>query len=139
MRSPDSTSAARRSQGDDYDSRFTEQRGTRASRGKGREVTEGFSTEPARSQALPPHRDHRPAPRASRLNDRWTTDRLSEGQEDNRAERRSGNLRNPLVRRAPYLYEDDPLRQQFAQQLKHEPPQTRRSSRLQTSEDEEEY
>lgn len=43
-------------------------------------------------------------------------------------ERLSGNLRNPLVRRAPYLYEDDPLHEEFARQLDHQPPLTRRSS-----------
>src|SRR5207248_812544 len=29
----------------------------------------------------------------------------------------SGSLKNPLVRRAPYMYEDDPLRQELAQQI----------------------
>ena len=29
----------------------------------------------------------------------------------------TGSLRNPLVRRAPYMYEDDPLRQELAQQI----------------------
>jgi len=137
MRSSGSSSAARRPQDDDYDSRFTEQRGTRASWDEGREATEDFSTGPLRSQALPRRRDYRPTSRASRLSERWTTDRLNEGQEEGR-EQRSGNLRTPLQRRAPYMYEDDPLRQQFAQQLRHEPPQMRRSSRLQASEDEEE-
>lgn len=137
MRSSDSSSAVRRPQDNDYDSRFTEHRGTRASWGEGREMTEDFSTGPVRRQSLPRRRDYRPASRASRLSERWTTGRLNEGQEE-RGEQRSGNLRNPLQRRAPYLYEDDPLRQQFAQQLRHEPPQMRRSSRLQASEDEEE-
>ena len=44
------------------------------------------------------------------------------------SERLSGSLRNPLVRRAPYLYDDDPLREEFAQQLEDRPI-TRRSSR----------
>ena len=39
----------------------------------------------------------------------------------------TGNIKNPLVRRAPYMYEDDPLRQELAQQV--EPPIVRRSSR----------
>lgn len=39
----------------------------------------------------------------------------------------SGSLKNPLVRRAPYMYEDDPLRQELAQQI--EAPSIRRSSR----------
>jgi hypothetical protein len=40
----------------------------------------------------------------------------------------TGSLKNPLLRRAPYMYEDDPLRQEFAQQI--DPPAVRRSSRL---------
>lgn len=39
----------------------------------------------------------------------------------------TGSLRNPMVRRAPYMYEDDPLRDEFAQMV--EPPSVRRSSR----------
>jgi hypothetical protein len=42
-------------------------------------------------------------------------------------ERASGTLKNPMVRRAPYMYEDDPMRQEFAQQL--DAPVVRRSSR----------
>jgi hypothetical protein len=40
----------------------------------------------------------------------------------------TGNLKTPLVRRAPYLYEDDPLREELAQQIDGEPI-VRRSSR----------
>jgi hypothetical protein len=39
-----------------------------------------------------------------------------------------GNVNTPLVRRAPYLYEDDPLREELAQQIDEE-PLVRRSSR----------
>ncbi|HKV59673.1 MAG TPA: hypothetical protein VJO32_15375 [Ktedonobacteraceae bacterium] len=39
----------------------------------------------------------------------------------------TGNLRNPVVRRAPYLYEDDPLREELSQQI--DKPITRRASR----------
>lgn len=39
-----------------------------------------------------------------------------------------GNVNRPLVRRAPYMYEDDPLRQELAQQL--DAPTVRRSSRF---------
>ena len=46
----------------------------------------------------------------------------------------SGSLKNPMVRRAPYMYEDDPLRQELAQQI--EAPSIRRSSRY---EEDEEY
>ena len=42
-------------------------------------------------------------------------------------ERISGTLKNPMVRRAPYMYEDDPMRQEFARHL--EAPAVRRSSR----------
>jgi len=42
-------------------------------------------------------------------------------------ERVSGTLQNPMVRRAPYMYEDDPMRQEFAQHLNA--PAVRRSSR----------
>ena len=38
-----------------------------------------------------------------------------------------GNVNRPLVRRAPYMYDDDPLRQELAQQL--DAPTVRRSSR----------
>jgi len=38
------------------------------------------------------------------------------------------NFRKPLVRRAPYMYEDDPLREELSQHL--EAPRVRRSSRL---------
>ncbi len=39
----------------------------------------------------------------------------------------TGNLYNPLVRRAPYLYEDDPLSEELLQQI--DKPITRRASR----------
>ncbi len=39
-----------------------------------------------------------------------------------------GNVNRPLVRRAPYMYEDDPLRQELAQHL--DTPTVRRSSRF---------
>jgi hypothetical protein len=42
--------------------------------------------------------------------------------------RTTDNLNRPLVRKAPYVYEDDPLWQEFAQQV--DAPAVRRSSRL---------
>jgi hypothetical protein len=48
----------------------------------------------------------------------------------------TGSLQNPLVRRAPYLYEDDPLREHFAQQI--DKPIVRRSSRYLHPEEEQE-
>ena len=44
----------------------------------------------------------------------------------------TGSLKNPLVRRAPYMYEDDPLREELTQQL--DPPIVRRSSRYEEEE-----
>jgi len=38
----------------------------------------------------------------------------------------TGSVKHPMVRRAPYLYEDDALREELAQQL--DPPSVRRSS-----------
>lgn len=52
-------------------------------------------------------------------------------------DRISGSLQHPLVRRAPYMYEDDPLRQELAQQINNTGVR-RRSSRYQEYEDEEE-
>jgi hypothetical protein len=48
----------------------------------------------------------------------------------------SGSLKNPIVRRAPYLYEDDALREELAQQI--EGPIKRRSSLFLPDEDREE-
>jgi len=48
----------------------------------------------------------------------------------------SGSLKNPMVRRAPYMYEDDPIRQEFSQYI--EAPAVRRSSRYEEYEDEQE-
>jgi hypothetical protein len=52
-------------------------------------------------------------------------------------DRLSGNLRNPLVRRAPYLYNDDPLREELAQQFDPDHPIARRSSLYEHYADEE--
>lgn len=49
----------------------------------------------------------------------------------------TGTLNNPMVRRAPYMYEDDPMREEFAQQLDGGPI-TRRSSLFVQFEDAEE-
>ncbi|MBV9230569.1 MAG: hypothetical protein JOZ18_14765 [Chloroflexi bacterium] len=48
----------------------------------------------------------------------------------------TGSLQKPLVRRAPYMYEDDPLRQEMAQHLGD--PIVRRSSLYDMPQDEEE-
>ena len=44
----------------------------------------------------------------------------------------TGSIKNPLVRRAPYMYEDDALRQELAQQVDR--PIVRRSSRYEEEE-----
>ena len=49
----------------------------------------------------------------------------------------TGNLKTPLVRCAPYLYEDDPLREELAQQIDGGPI-VRRSSRYLHSEEQDE-
>ncbi len=45
----------------------------------------------------------------------------------------TGNVNRPLVRRAPYMYDDDPLRQELAQQI--DTPTVRRSSRYDEDDD----
>lgn len=50
------------------------------------------------------------------------------GQSHRNPDMMTGNVNTPLVRRAPYLYEDDPLREELAQQIDEEPI-VRRSSR----------
>lgn len=47
----------------------------------------------------------------------------------------TGSLKNPLVRRAPYMYEDDPLRQKLAQQI-DVPSIQRRASRYEDEDQE---
>jgi hypothetical protein len=54
------------------------------------------------------------------------------------AEGTTGPMRHTLLRRAPYLYEDDPLRQQFAQQIDMIPLRRRSSRRDDHSSEEEE-
>ncbi len=64
------------------------------------------------------------------------TDQLTRDQqwveEDYDPEMSTGSLRNPLVRRAPYMYEDDTLRQELSRQV--ERPIKRRSSRYEEEE-----
>jgi hypothetical protein len=148
MRSPGSSFGSRRP-ADEYDSRRTRQPSTRSAWYEHEEMTEDFSTEQlrARYEQAQRRRVYRPDPRASRSRavDPWTSESDDEQEEPPalrprpESERRSGSLQNPLVRRAPYLYEDDPLREEFAQQLKNDPPITRRSSRYEAYDDEEEY
>lgn len=72
-------------------------------------------------------------PRTEPMNPRKTgplnrRPRLGEQPREAEQGRSTGDLRRPHVRKAPYMYEDDPLRQELSQHL--EPPVVRRSSRL---------
>jgi len=44
----------------------------------------------------------------------------------------TGSLQKPLLRKAPYMYDDDPLRHELAQRFDG-PPVTRRSSLFETT------
>lgn len=132
---------------DEYPSRRVGREDQRSSWLEDEDFTDDFSTDQLRTryQQRPSRRGYRLNPRASR--DAWNNARQEEDERENPRthrprrdpERLSGSLQNPLVRRAPYLYEDDPLREEFAQQLENERPITRRSSLYERYEDEEEY
>ena len=75
-------------------------------------------------------RDHYPYPSTGPM--RWNaeTGQVSynrQGDEYSEEEATTGNLFDPLVRRAPYLYEDDPLREELSRQI--DKPIVRRASR----------
>ncbi len=72
-----------------------------------------------RTEPMNPPRRTGPLTRPSRLNERPLEARQSLS---------TGDLRRPRVRRAPYMYDDDPLRQELSQHL--DTPIVRRSSRL---------
>ncbi len=123
---------------DEYDTRH---HAARTGWNEGEDYSQSLSTEELRERY--PQYPRRPAypryPRNSRVRptEPWTgelagEDELEEEPRSRRTrrdpERLSGNLRNPLVRRAPYLYEDDPLNEEFARQLDNDHPITRRSS-----------
>lgn len=141
--------AGSRRPGDDYPSQRAARGNQHTSWYEDEDFTEDFSTDQfsTRYPQHLPRRGYRLNPRASRSLDPWSSTRQEEDeQEGPRArhmqrdpDRLSGSLRNPLVRRAPYLYEDDPLREEFAQQLENDPPITRRSSLYERYEDEDEY
>ncbi len=77
----------------------------------------GPQTEPVRNTS----RQEQPERLRQERNYRPTTDEIT------------GDINKPLVRRAPYMYDDDPLRQELAQQLDR--PTVRRSSRYDEDED----
>ncbi len=157
LRSQTPASGSRRPN-DDYDTRRPRQQPARPGWREDEDFSEDLSTEQlrARTQQYPRQRGYPLNPRSShaRAIDPWTGTLEDEEytnwdgeQQDERMERHSrrdpertsGTLRNPLVRRAPYLYEDDPMREEFAQQLDPERPIIRRSSRYLRYEDESEY
>ena len=72
-----------------------------------------------RTEPMHPPRRTGPLTRPARLNERPLEARQSLS---------TGDLRRPRVRRAPYMYDDDPLRQELSQHL--DTPIVRRSSRL---------
>lgn len=126
---------------DEYDTRFSRQRSAQ----QAWDEDEGDSRDSITEQY--PRRPSYPRKRrASRSVDPWTGTLEDEDEQvepgwsrrPRDPERISGTLRNPLVRRAPYLYDDDPLREEFAQQLDSDRPIRRRSSRYERYEDGEE-
>jgi hypothetical protein len=155
---PQTPTSSSRRPNDDYDTRRPGQQPARAGWREDEDFSEDLSTEQlrARTQQYPRQRGYPLNSRSSRARaiDPWTGTLEDEEytnwddeQRDGRMEcysrrdpeRTSGTLRNPLVRRAPYLYEDDPMREEFAQQLDPDRPIIRRSSRYLRYEDESEY
>ncbi len=132
----------------EYDTPRSRQQSERLAWHEEEDLTDTFATEELRERyprrpAYPRH----PRSLRGRAVDPWTgeLDEEEELEEELRArrprrdpERFSGNLHNPLVRRAPYLYEDDPLNEEFARQLDNDHPITRRSSRNERYRDDEE-
>lgn len=136
---------------DEYDTQRSRQRSARSAWNEAEDFSESLSTEQLRERYHQyPRRSAYPRqPRATRAhpNDPWTGELSGgdrqEGEPRSRRlrrdpERLSGNLHNPLVRRAPYLYEDDPLNEELARQLDKNQPITRRSSLYESYQDDEE-
>ena len=146
--SSQSTSGSRRSL-DERDTWVSEREDARSSwydedAAYGERVTDQFST---RYQQYPRHPSH---PRQPRTGYRRTVENMHSIHEDEDepsggyrsrrdSDRLSGSIYNPLVRRPPYLYDDDPLREEFARQLEHDRPITRRSSRYEHYQQDEEW
>ncbi len=135
----------------DYDTGRSRQQAARPAWSEDESFTDDYSTEELREryQQYPrrPSYPRHPRSQQPRPADPWTgeLDSLDQQTEEPRSrrprhdpERLSGNLRNPLVRRAPYLYDDDPLNEEFARQLDNDQPITRRSSLYEHYQDDEE-
>jgi len=106
--------------------------GSRSSRDLAQSSTDDYSQRPRRIvESLPPQDSRRPlsTPDDTRQTDRFA--RYQHTQTDyGMDEPTTDNLRRPLIRRAPYMYEDDSLREEMAQYV--ERPIVRRSSRYHT-------
>src|SRR5579883_1790751 len=134
---------------DEYETGAFQQQYEQASWEEDEDFSDGFSTEELREryQQYPRRPSYPRHPRASRARatDPWTGSfEEEENQEEQLAyhpqrdpDRMYGNLHNPLVRRAPYLYEDDPLLEEFTQQIENGRPIRRRSSRYEHFEEDE--
>lgn len=134
---------------DDFETGSFQRQDAQSSWEEEEDFARDFSTEQLREryQHYPRRPDYPRQPRSRRAYavDPWTGSFEDEDeQEDPLTERARrdpdrvyGNLRNPLVRRAPYLYDDDPLREELARQLENGRPITRRSSRYEQMEDDE--
>ncbi len=97
------------------------------------------STQESEQRRPRPVRQQRPS-RATRPHS-TQSENDETGKLDNRRSRREPETirRHTLTRRAPYLYDDDPLREELAQQLGNNQPTTRRSSRTEDYDDNDEY
>lgn len=136
---------------DEYDTRASGRRGTAWDEDE--DFSDDLSTEElhwrASSRQYPrqPGYPRKPRSAYSTSADPWTGDPEDEDEDEEPRGRRprhdpdrvSGSVRNPLVRRAPYLYDDDPMSEEFARQVDPDHPITRRSTRRPRYEDEEEY
>lgn len=136
----------------EYDTRQSRQQPSRTDWHDDDDFSDGYTTEELQepSRQYPRHPaayPRRPRNLPQRAAERWTGELNADDEQEEETyarrsrrdpERLSGNLRNPLVRRAPYLYDDDPLNEEFARQLDNDRPITRRSSRHEQYRDDEE-
>ncbi len=103
--------------------------GSREERDLAQSSTDDYSQRPRRIvESFPPQESRRSlsVPDDARQTGRFA--RYRDTQTDYGVEEpTTDNLRRPLIRRAPYMYEDDSLREEMAQYV--EPPIVRRSSR----------
>ena len=122
---------SRRQIGEDGWLRPTGNRGAKKPSNGGNERPQETQTDQLRN------RDLYPATGPVRLNPEtgYIARNRQGGEQASEEETTTGNLFNPLVRRAPYLYEDDPLREELSRHV--EKPIRRRASRFLSLDDEE--